>query len=74
MSNDYDDYAKWEAQKANVAAGRKPDSSGTFEEALSKPRYNGYEGEVQVEREPTVYRDENGKEFRFIFGQRVYLD
>lgn len=30
--------------------------------------------EENCELQPTIYTDQNGKMFRFIFGQRVYFE
>ena len=37
--SDYDDYAEWQRQQANVNAGRSAGKGGTFQEALKRPRY-----------------------------------
>ncbi|CAM8006522.1 hypothetical protein ACI7K7_001513 [Escherichia coli] len=37
--SDYDDYAEWQRQQANVNAGRSAGNGGTFQEALKRPRY-----------------------------------
>jgi hypothetical protein len=36
--SDYDDYAEWQRQQANVKAGRSAENDGTFQEALKRPR------------------------------------
>lgn len=91
MSNDYEEFAEWERQQANVKAGRSAGNGGTFEEALKRPRYGEPERvtwkelqnqiedsaplpEPDYKQQPTIYTDQNGKRFRFIFGQRVYLE
>lgn len=73
MSN-YDEFAEWERQQANVKAGRSSGNNGTFQEALNNPRYKGDGAPVEIQPESTIYQDEQGKRFRYIFGQRVYLN
>ena len=69
-SDDYEQYSQWE-ERLSLNGKPKPK---TFEEALKAPRYNGGAVPEEREPEPTTYTDENGKRFRFIFGQRVYLE
>lgn len=75
MSDDYEQYAEFERRQANIAAGRRPDAKPeNFQEALKVAPYKS-DGEPYAPKpKPTIYKDQNGKEFQFIDGQRDYLD
>lgn len=72
MSSEYDEYAKWEERKANIAAGRHPNApSGSF--AFSEPS-SGKSLIREPKEKATVYRDENNRKFTVFSGQRLYFD
>jgi len=72
MSSDYDEYAKLEARKSNIAAGRHPDApSGSV--AFSDSR--GHQPLIhEPKKNPVVYTDENGQKFTIFAGKRDYFD
>ncbi|WP_231040286.1 hypothetical protein [Proteus terrae] len=72
MSSEYEEYAKWEERKANIAVGRHPNApSGSV--AFSEPS-NGEKLIRQPEEKPIVYSDENGRKFTVFSGRRDYFD
>lgn len=69
MSYD-DDYEQYR----RMMQGRTDLATKQWSEYVNAPGYTGATV-TQEEKEPeNVYQDEQGRKFRFIFGQRVYLE